>query len=211
MLGQTSRPRAWRRSRPGWRWPPGCRRWPRGSSAVPHLAGGGDEFGSFLSEVSSRSASRSRPGAARVAEAMQRWEGEGYRDQRLPAPAQPGDARSIPSRCCGSSRATSSASRCWRPRRRSSTRPGGRQRLPRSRQRRAEAQAECRGARQGLLPPPGPSRTGCSPTSPTAAEPGWHSAPPHDIAERARRRLQPAGLRRRPRGRQDPFPPRPRQ
>jgi len=43
----------------------------------------GDEFGSFLSEVSIAVSQQVEAWRARVAEAMQAWEGEGYRVQRL--------------------------------------------------------------------------------------------------------------------------------
>jgi chromosomal replication initiator protein DnaA len=45
----------------------------------------GDEFGSFLSEVSLAVSQQVEAWRARVAEAMQLWEGEGYRVQRLVA------------------------------------------------------------------------------------------------------------------------------
>jgi chromosomal replication initiator protein DnaA len=49
--------------------------------AVPSPTG--DEFGSFLSEVSIAVSQQVEAWRARVAEAMQAWEGEGYRVQRL--------------------------------------------------------------------------------------------------------------------------------
>ena len=59
------------------------------STAVPSLAAqaapvpSGDEFGSFLNEVSMAVGQQVEAWRARVAEAMQAWEGEGYRVQRL--------------------------------------------------------------------------------------------------------------------------------
>jgi chromosomal replication initiator protein DnaA len=54
---------------------------PPEAAAVPSPTG--DEFGSFLSEVSIAVSQQVEAWRARVAEAMQAWEGEGYRVQRL--------------------------------------------------------------------------------------------------------------------------------
>jgi chromosomal replication initiator protein DnaA len=57
---------------------------PSGTAREESLpAPAGDEFGSFLSEVSSAVSQQVEAWRARVAEAMQAWEGEGYRVQRL--------------------------------------------------------------------------------------------------------------------------------
>ncbi len=58
---------------------------PTGSdgSALPPLKPAGDEFGSFLSEVTQAVSQQVEVWRARVAEALQSWEGEGYRVQRL--------------------------------------------------------------------------------------------------------------------------------
>jgi chromosomal replication initiator protein len=51
----------------------------------PERTGDGDEFGSFLSEISSTVAQQVEAWRTRVAEAVLRWEGEGYRVSRLNA------------------------------------------------------------------------------------------------------------------------------
>jgi len=70
VLGQPSRPATPSIASPG-------------PAAPASPASSGDEFGSFLSEVSMAVSQQVEAWRARVAEAMQVWEGEGYRVQRL--------------------------------------------------------------------------------------------------------------------------------
>lgn len=53
------------------------------SASLPPLRATGDEFGSFLSEVTHAVNQQVEAWRSRVAEALQNWEGEGYRVQRL--------------------------------------------------------------------------------------------------------------------------------
>jgi chromosomal replication initiator protein DnaA len=55
------------------------------SGGLPPLRPTGDEFGSFLTEVTQAVSQQVEAWRARVAEALQTWEGEGYRVQRLVA------------------------------------------------------------------------------------------------------------------------------
>lgn len=55
------------------------------SGGLPPLQPTGDEFGSFLTEVTQAVSQQVEAWRARVAEALQTWEGEGYRVQRLVA------------------------------------------------------------------------------------------------------------------------------
>src|SRR5207247_8214929 len=58
----------------------------RGGGLAPApAAGGGDEFGAFLHDVTVTVGKAVEAWRARVAEAVLRWEGEGYRTQRLEA------------------------------------------------------------------------------------------------------------------------------
>jgi chromosomal replication initiation ATPase DnaA len=56
---------------------------PAPAGEAPISLGGGDEFGAFLSEISSAVARQVEAWRGRVAEAVVRWEGEGFRTERL--------------------------------------------------------------------------------------------------------------------------------
>jgi len=53
------------------------------AAEAPLVLGSGDEFGAFLTEISSAVARQVEAWRGRVAEAVVRWEGEGYRTERL--------------------------------------------------------------------------------------------------------------------------------
>jgi len=85
-----------------------------------------DEFAAFLTDVTTTVGKAVEAWRARIAEAILRWEGEGYRTRRLEALLEQ-ETPLAPTRRSPRSRATSSGCACSRPRSRSSIRrPRGR-------------------------------------------------------------------------------------
>jgi chromosomal replication initiator protein len=115
-----------------------------------------DEFGSFLTEISSAVARQVEAWRGRVAEAVMRWEGEGYRTERLQrllegeAPVDPDRALHGYEDDIEQLKALESEAQELDPA--LAGRP-----LFRDPDRLEEARAEVQKAREGLSPPPGPS------------------------------------------------------
>ena len=123
---------------------------------VAEPAGGRDEFGSFLTEISSAVARQVEAWRGRVAEAVMRWEGEGYRTERLQrllegeAPVDPDAALHDYEDDIERLKALEAEAQELDPA------VAGRP-IFRDPDRVEEARSEVQRARDGLSPPPGPS------------------------------------------------------
>jgi chromosomal replication initiator protein len=123
---------------------------------VAEPSGGRDEFGSFLTEISSAVARQVEAWRGRVAEAVMRWEGEGYRTERLQgllegeAPVDPDAALHDYEEDIERLKALEAEAQELDPA------VAGRP-IFRDPDRVEEARTEVQRARDGLSPPPGPS------------------------------------------------------